>query len=309
MSAKNDSNTVETPKDQVGEVTDKLEQLNVDNTNEANEKRSTRRAFRGRGGFRGRGRGGRGRQFAPRIPYEEQLKKIEEEQKSKKLVESGVKGYVKWFSVRGRYGFLARDGEEKEGEDVFVHQTAIVKSNTIKIYLRTLDEKEPVVFDIVEGRKGLEAANVSGPNGENVKGSRFARQLFSRFRFAHRTRQNSRPQQVQEGEQQDKSQQENGEGETRKRRPRRARGKLAPNAQKDENGVEQNEEVQKEEKGNGDAADNSVKKADRRTKNRKKSRNGKKGDASEGQQQDQKEKPSEQEQKPPAQQEKETVKA
>lgn len=294
MSAPN-TNATE-PKDQVGEIADKMEQLNVDNTNEANEKRAPRRPFRGRGGFRGRGRGGRGRTFVPRIPYEEQLKKIEEEQKSKKLIESGVKGYVKWFSVRGRYGFLAREGEDNE--DVFVHQTAIIKSNTMKIYLRTLDDEEPVVFDIVEGRKGLEAANVTGPDGENVRGSRFSRQLLFRFRAPFRRRQNARPhprdgeEHQENGERQEgqKAPHENGEGEPRsgkRRPPRRARGKLPPNAPQEENG---NGEVNKEEKGNGDAADNSVKKADRRS-NRRKPRGPKKAaNASEGGEQENPEK-------------------
>lgn len=186
----------------VAEVTEKLGNLAVDNNNKANEAEPARQARGGRPtrGRAGRGRGGRaGRTFQPRPPYEDQVKQIEEELKTKKVLETGVKGYVKWFSVRGRYGFVARgkapeesekDASEKKTdekpEDYFVHQTAIVKSSTIKYYLRTLEDDEPVVFDIVEGRKGPEAANVTGPNGENVRGSRFSRTLLSRWSAAGR---------------------------------------------------------------------------------------------------------------------------
>lgn len=168
------------PQIAVAEVTEKLDNLAVDTTNEANDAKQPAR----RGGFRGRGRGrGRGGHFyQPRPPYEDQMKKLEEDLASKKVIETGVKGHVKWFSVRGRYGFVARDKPTDENEDFFVHQTAITKSSTIKFYLRTLDDDEPVVFDIVEGLKGPEAANVTGPDGENVRGSRFARTLLTHWR-------------------------------------------------------------------------------------------------------------------------------
>ncbi|VDO59069.1 unnamed protein product [Haemonchus placei] len=89
-----------------------------------------------------------------------------------KVVETGLKGHVKWYSVLGHYGFISRaDGKP----DIFVHQSAISKSQTEKFYLRTLADEEEVEFDIVEGRKGPEASNVTGPNGGNVKvrGRRF----------------------------------------------------------------------------------------------------------------------------------------
>lgn len=98
---------------------------------------------------------------------------------TKKVVETGLKGHVKWYSVLGHYGFISRaDGKP----DIFVHQSAIAKSQTEKFYLRTLADEEEVEFDIVEGRKGPEASNVTGPNGGNVKGSKYQRVLLYRFR-------------------------------------------------------------------------------------------------------------------------------
>ncbi len=61
-------------------------------------------------------------------------------------------GTVKWFNAERGYGFIARDGGR---EDVFVHVSALERSG-----LTSLSEGQHVVVDIVEGRKGLEAARV-----------------------------------------------------------------------------------------------------------------------------------------------------
>ena len=106
----------------------------------------------------------------PRISEEERRRIWEEKQAKKKVLETEVTGKVKWYSVRGKYGFIARTDEKN---DVFVHQTAILKSPMNRFFLRTLADGEDVVFNVVEGDKGPEAANVTGPDGADVKGSRF----------------------------------------------------------------------------------------------------------------------------------------
>jgi len=62
-----------------------------------------------------------------------------------------VQGKVKWFNAAKGYGFLAQDG----GKDVFVHFSAIQGDG-----FRTLNEGETVEFDVVNGPKGAQAANV-----------------------------------------------------------------------------------------------------------------------------------------------------
>jgi len=62
------------------------------------------------------------------------------------------KGKIKWFSDAKGYGFIERE----EGEDVFVHFSAIVGDG-----FRTLAEGQEVEFDVVQGQKGPQAENVS----------------------------------------------------------------------------------------------------------------------------------------------------
>ena len=64
----------------------------------------------------------------------------------------GYRGKVKRFDPEKGYGFIARD----DGRDVFVHYSAIQMEG-----FKTLDEGAAVEFDIVEGARGLQAANVS----------------------------------------------------------------------------------------------------------------------------------------------------
>ncbi len=62
-----------------------------------------------------------------------------------------MKGTVKWFDGSKGYGFITSD----EGADVFVHFSAIGGEG-----FKTLNEGEEVTFDVVDGDKGLQAANV-----------------------------------------------------------------------------------------------------------------------------------------------------
>lgn len=61
-------------------------------------------------------------------------------------------GKVKWFNSEKGYGFIERD----DGNDVFVHFSAIEMDG-----YKTLEEGTAVTFEVVEGSKGPQAANVS----------------------------------------------------------------------------------------------------------------------------------------------------
>ena len=61
------------------------------------------------------------------------------------------KGTVKWFNRTKGFGFIERE----EGEDVFVHFSAITGEG-----FKTLEQGQQVEFEVVQGPKGLQAANV-----------------------------------------------------------------------------------------------------------------------------------------------------
>ena len=60
-------------------------------------------------------------------------------------------GKVKWFNAEKRYGFIESDN----GGDVFVHFSAIQSEG-----FKTLEEGQPVEFDVTQGNRGDQAANV-----------------------------------------------------------------------------------------------------------------------------------------------------
>lgn len=61
-------------------------------------------------------------------------------------------GTVKWFSAEKGFGFIKPDDG---GEDVFAHYTAINSTG-----YKSLDEDQKVEFDVEQGSKGLQAANI-----------------------------------------------------------------------------------------------------------------------------------------------------
>ncbi|HZG10636.1 MAG: cold-shock protein [Kurthia gibsonii] len=60
-------------------------------------------------------------------------------------------GTVKWFNAEKGFGFI----ESEEGADIFVHFSAIQGDG-----FKTLDEGQAVEFQIIEGERGPQAANV-----------------------------------------------------------------------------------------------------------------------------------------------------
>jgi CspA family cold shock protein len=67
-----------------------------------------------------------------------------------------LKGTVKWFNNAKGYGFIGRDDGNP---DVFVHYSAITAEG-----YKSLQEGDAVEFEIVQGQKGPQAANVTKPS-------------------------------------------------------------------------------------------------------------------------------------------------
>ena len=61
-------------------------------------------------------------------------------------------GTVKWFNAKKGYGFIS----DENGDDIFVHFSALNMSG-----FKVLEEGDKVEFDVIEGEKGPQAANVT----------------------------------------------------------------------------------------------------------------------------------------------------
>ena len=62
------------------------------------------------------------------------------------------KGKVRWFNNKKGYGFIQKDSD---GKDIFVHYSAITMDG-----YKTLKTNDAVAFEVVQGEKGPQAANV-----------------------------------------------------------------------------------------------------------------------------------------------------
>ncbi len=73
-----------------------------------------------------------------------------------------LKGQVKWFSNRKGFGFITPEGG---GKDVFVHHTGIIGEG-----YKTLEEGQPVEYEVIDGPKGQQAEKVTKKEGPKLKG-------------------------------------------------------------------------------------------------------------------------------------------
>ncbi|EPB85645.1 hypothetical protein HMPREF1544_07552 [Mucor circinelloides 1006PhL] len=100
------------------------------------------------------------------------------------------KGRVKFFNSTKGFGFILPDAKEENDaiEEVFVHHTAIHNDGGFK----SLAEGEEVEYDLVQGPKGMQASNVTGPQGVSVQGDPRAQRQYYPNPHAYRNNNNNR---------------------------------------------------------------------------------------------------------------------
>ena len=73
--------------------------------------------------------------------------------RTERWAQNMAQGTVKWFSEEKGYGFITPD---EGGEDLFVHHSGIVGNG-----FKSLEEGEKVTYEATQGKKGMQAENVS----------------------------------------------------------------------------------------------------------------------------------------------------
>ena len=74
------------------------------------------------------------------LSFQGSIDAVDENEEPKEIIATKVSGTVKWFNVKSGYGFINRNDTK---EDVFVHQTAIVKNNPKKVRKNIILEYHP----------------------------------------------------------------------------------------------------------------------------------------------------------------------
>uniref|UniRef100_A0A914XVJ3 CSD domain-containing protein n=1 Tax=Plectus sambesii TaxID=2011161 RepID=A0A914XVJ3_9BILA len=142
-----------------------MEENKVDASLEQSDNKTTAEGENNSGGE------GQQRERKVREPREPREPRESRNREPKEIVETRISGTVKWYNVRDGYGFINRDSNNV---DYFIHFSGIGIANPDH-WQRSLEDGEKVLFDISKGNeKGKEAVNVTGPDGGQVQGSRFA---------------------------------------------------------------------------------------------------------------------------------------